>query len=440
MILYELNRKANITIMTPCGESEAFSVERIVKQGTIFGPQLCCSSTAKVDQIGERKCETYISTDLHIGTLIFVDDIEAIGTRKTMIVAAENLQHMERKKGFRFNTDKTKYVIVKTGKEKGEEVDIEVAMGKIERVEKYKYLGNWIGENGRPTSQIEAKEKEVTRIVIEVSKLCSEQNFGKMSTATRLILYEKTVVPGIIFNLECWTELGDKEMERLEKIQGQIIKGLLQLPESTPYWGLIKETGVWPIRMKIIYQRLMLFQNMISSDEERLGKKIVEDQLKNQKKGWVSETKRLARTIGIDVDRARSMKKSKWKKELKINIERKINEDLDKVEVMYRKMRHQKGQKFGRKSYLEEMTIAEASLTMRRRLEMIDVGNNMGKNRICKECNVKETTEHMITCRNKNWKIEEQIQTEWLKETNNLYLIRKVNKWLEREIDTAEEK
>ena len=153
-------------------------------------------------------------------------------------------------------------------------------------------------------------------------------------------MYEKTVVPGIIFNLECWTELGDKEMERLEKIQGQIIKGLLQLPESTPYWGLIKETGVWPIRMKIIYQRLMLFQNMISSDEERLGKKIVEDQLKNQKKGWVSETKRLARTIGIDVDRARSMKKSKWKKEIKISIERKINEELDKEEGMYRKMRH----------------------------------------------------------------------------------------------------
>ena len=64
------------------------------------------------------------------------------------------------------------------------------------------------------------------------------------------------------------------------------------------------------------------------------------------------------------------------------------------------------------------MGIEEASTTMRRRLEMMDVGNNMVKNRKCKICDQKETTENIIECRGIDG--NEKVRVEWLKETENI--------------------
>ncbi len=57
-------------------------------------------------------------------------------------------------------------------------------------------------------------------------------------------------------------------------------------------------------------------------------------------------------------------------------------------------MRHQADQKFERKRYLKEKKIGEGS---KRRLEMLDIKNNMGNGRKCK-CGEKDTSEHLITC------------------------------------------
>ena len=76
-------------------------------------------------------------------------------------------------------------------------------------------------------------------------------------------------------------------------------------------------------------------------------------------------------------------------------------------------MRHMIGQEFRRERYLEELAVSEASRTLKRRLEMLDIGNNLGRNRMCK-CGMKESTEHMIECIIQK---VERIEVEWLKET-----------------------
>ena len=50
------------------------------------------------------------------------------------------------------------------------------------------------------------KEKEATRMVIEVNKIGKEELLGKISRGKN---NEKTVVTGMIYNLECWTEIED---------------------------------------------------------------------------------------------------------------------------------------------------------------------------------------------------------------------------------------
>ena len=90
---------------------------------------------------------------------------------------------------------------------------------------------------------------------------------------------------------------------------------------------------------------------------------------------------------------------------------------------------------FGKKGYMRRMGISKVSTTLKRRLEMIDIGNNLGRDRRCK-CGEKEDTEHIIKCE-KNRGIG-RIKEEWLKETEKGFEIREINRWMERYIEERE--
>ena len=49
--IYEMNRLAKIEIRTPNGITKEILVMDIVRQGTIFGPKLCCISTENVNNL-----------------------------------------------------------------------------------------------------------------------------------------------------------------------------------------------------------------------------------------------------------------------------------------------------------------------------------------------------------------------------------------------------
>ena len=103
-ILHKLNRRAEMVVETPVGETESFEINNIVKQGTIFGPILCCSSTAKINNIGERVM-TAITPEMSIGSLIYVDDIGMAGKLNDIEQVGKKLEVMEQEKKFTFNID-----------------------------------------------------------------------------------------------------------------------------------------------------------------------------------------------------------------------------------------------------------------------------------------------------------------------------------------------
>ena len=437
VLLHEMNKKAQITVATPCGETEEFEVENIVKQGTIFGPLLCCCNTAKITTIGENAM-TVVSPEVSIGPLTYVDDITVAGSAPIVEAGGKKLAIMEEEKKYTFNTEKTNYMIIKTGKksEVKKELEMNVKKGKIERTKRYKVLGNWIDEGADLKEQIQEIDKNSWALINEARRIAKDELLGMLSTEAALLMYERTLAPTILNNLECWTRIGTKEMEEIEKIQGRILKNILKLPVTTPYMGLLKETGIWPAKERIKYQRLMLYQNMITSEEDRLGRVILKDQeLRETELNWLNETTRIAREMKIEIERARDNSKEAWKKHIKVKIKEEIEKEMRKKEGM-RKMRHQVGQKFERKGYLSKMGIKEASKTIKRRLEMIDVGNNFGKSRKCKTCGEKEDTEHIIDCQNAGtlWNLDK----ESLKETENVAIVRKANDFVYFQIEKRE--
>ena len=54
-LLYQLNKKAEGCVETPVGITESFVLQEIVKQGTVWGPNMCCAETDDINKYGTHK-------------------------------------------------------------------------------------------------------------------------------------------------------------------------------------------------------------------------------------------------------------------------------------------------------------------------------------------------------------------------------------------------
>ena len=79
-MVFKLNEEAVFRVVTPAGETEPITVREIVKQGTVFGPKLCCASTGKINDGLEEEEMLYPSVGIKAVT--FVDDINGGGSKR----------------------------------------------------------------------------------------------------------------------------------------------------------------------------------------------------------------------------------------------------------------------------------------------------------------------------------------------------------------------
>ena len=110
--LYEINKTSNIVVDIPVGKTSSITVGEVVKQGTIFGPIMCCASTSRVNEIQEAVKYQYGKVE--IGMPVFMDDIAAVGTADNIRKGIQNCRRMEIEKKMIYGLKKTKYMVIKT--------------------------------------------------------------------------------------------------------------------------------------------------------------------------------------------------------------------------------------------------------------------------------------------------------------------------------------
>ena len=219
MLLYNMNRNAKMKVRTPCGDTATFNIEKVVKQGTIFGPMLCCSSTSKINELGEPTGMT-VAPNAEVDSLIYVDDISMAGRMTDVERVGHKLQIMEDEKKFTFNIDKG-YMIVKTGKDANQEPVIKLRKGKFEKTSEIQLPGKLVARErkNRKTNRGARKEKDLVYNR-------SHENCKRRST-------------GIV--------------------------GIMSIKARVPSFGL---TFIWLVSSF----RWSVNENMMKSDDNRLGK------------------------------------------------------------------------------------------------------------------------------------------------------------------------
>ena len=105
MMLFRLNHIANITVKTPVGDTEDFTIINMVKQGTTHGPIICCAETSQVNNSEEPVKYQY--EQVEVGVPVSIDDIIAAGDHDHVNKAVKSCRNMEETKiHIRFEKDK----------------------------------------------------------------------------------------------------------------------------------------------------------------------------------------------------------------------------------------------------------------------------------------------------------------------------------------------
>ena len=114
MLLYEMNREAIFKVSTPVGMTEEVQVKEIVKQGSVFGPKLCCASTGKINEDLEN--EEVVYPTVRVKAMTYVDDINSNGGKDVVEGEMVKCGIMEKEKLWEFSTKKTNWMCQKKQK------------------------------------------------------------------------------------------------------------------------------------------------------------------------------------------------------------------------------------------------------------------------------------------------------------------------------------
>jgi hypothetical protein len=235
-----------------------------------------------------------------------VDDMAAIG-RKTVIKNMEpKMKHLEDTKKYTFNNEKGKSEIMRmelSRKKKNKETNpvVRVKKGEIGYTDKYKYMGDQYDKTGRNMPKIEKKMEKRNFIAAEVKRMGSYKEVGEADTSVRMLQIETMVKATLLFNTESWVNVTKLEMAKIDQNHYEFLRKVFEQKKHVPYYGLLAETGYWPFSYVVIYKRIMFYHHMINSDERRIARRMVVNQMKmeEEKKNWYASVKEWLDRLGM---------------------------------------------------------------------------------------------------------------------------------------------
>ena len=124
---------------------------------------------------------------------------------------------MEKEKKISFGLKKTKYMIVKTGREEEEEINETVKAGRIQRTDKCKYLGVTISTDGQLTEHIKELNSRCDTINREISAIGAKTQVGKEEVRVKLKLFETCLMPALLYGMETWKKCCQKQKFKIQK-------------------------------------------------------------------------------------------------------------------------------------------------------------------------------------------------------------------------------
>ena len=305
--------------------SEEFVAEESIRQGgglsaILYGQHV----SSVVEDLEEEKMGPKIG-GIHVPALAWQDDVTLIPNDKK-----EEFEMIDK---FERSTDKNRIKLAIEKKTKalnirGEDLEPTVMKGKIvKETDHAKILGYIFNSKGNADTHLSDKETETISMMANMGLSIQENNMDRVYTQSLLILHRKCFVHKLLYGL-AGIPIKSKNLDYIELIDRKVLRSFLNLPSCTPKVSLYNELGVVPIKFRLWKRKLGMWWRLSQEKANVLMKECRKEQI-NSSLPWIVELNEIACTLKIDLDRAKTVTKEKWKEEVKERIKDQAKELLD---------------------------------------------------------------------------------------------------------------
>ena len=225
--------------------SEYFISVNGVRQGENLSPFLFALFVNDIEQfLLQYGCNPIeipgadLQTFLKLLITLYADDTVLFASSKENLQKCLNgLKHYCDKWKLKVNADKTKIIIFSKGKPQIANHNFKIGDSIIEVVKDFKYLGVTFTYNGFFKNNVNDLRTKGNRAIFSLIKKARK---GNLPIDIQFDLFDKTVLPIILYGCEIW---GYSNLKTLEKLHLKFCKLVLKLKDSTPSIMVYGETG-----------------------------------------------------------------------------------------------------------------------------------------------------------------------------------------------------
>ena len=250
----------------------------------------------------------------------------------------------------------------------GEKMVVDELIGEhtMELSDTEKYLGDLVSSDGRNEKNIKARSDKGQGIVDQIISIIEGTVFGPFQFEVALIFRSSLLLNGILTNAEAWYGLRTADVEKLEHVDEQLLRKILEVGKGCPKEMLYLETGSLPIRFLIMHKRIMFLHCILNEDQDSLLSRFHLAQWKKPgKNDWTITVKEDLDDLGISLsfDNMKNMKKEKFGDYIKHKIEEKALKYLNAIKAKHSKVLHIVHKSLTLQSYLKPRNVETIQLS-----------------------------------------------------------------------------
>ena len=225
--------------------------------------------------------------------LLWVDDAAIITNniedQQTLLSITNNTANKYR---IQFGQEKSKLLII--GKDN---INPTIKLGDmtINPSKTYKYLGETLNTKNI-NDHIKEIERKTEAALQSALYIAGDDNYQGIEMETIWILIESCIIPIITYGSETW-DINQNQTKRLNCILDNIIKRILNLPQSMARECLYYELGTLDIEHRIIIKRINYATTLLIKNPDNL-RDILQT---TNPKSWIQKTIQQARSVGLDL-------------------------------------------------------------------------------------------------------------------------------------------
>ena len=216
-------------------------------------------------------------------------------------------------------------------------------------------------------------------------------------------------MPSLLNNSDCWIDLTDESVTKLENLQNIMFRNLFGVPASTPIPLLRFDVGCLKMNERIHMKKLNFLFHLRTMESESLASEILVLQINHGFPGLATECRELLNLYKLPniIDEKINLSKLQWKSLVRKSIKNYSEEAIKKSFKDYSKLKNKglENENLEVKNYVKEMKLRNARTNFRIRSDMIKVKMNMKHNHNfaeklwkCDECQCMDSQAHIIWC------------------------------------------